>query len=62
MVGIVVVVGRLIGSSTSAHIRTNASEEQKQILRAAYPTDDESSVGPQACGAQDDTFLKEAGN
>jgi hypothetical protein len=27
---------------------------EKQVLRFAYPTDDTSSAGPQACSAQDD--------
>jgi len=31
---------------------------KKQILRAAYPTHNELRVGPQACGAQDDTVLE----
>jgi hypothetical protein len=30
---------------------------EKQILRVAYPTDDESSAGPQTCSAQDDTVI-----
>jgi hypothetical protein len=30
-------------------------KNQKPILRSAYPTDDESSMGPQAYGARDDT-------
>jgi hypothetical protein len=58
MLGIVVVAGGLIWFVDCCPFFCPAREEQKQILRAAYPTDDESSAGPQACGAQDDTFSK----
>ncbi len=36
-----------------------AACREKQILRSAYPTNDDSFAGPQGCSAQDDTAVLE---
>jgi len=48
--------GRTLKIDAYASSRT-LCEKQKQILRAAYTLNDWSFMGPQDCGAQDDTAV-----
>ena len=56
---VVVFSGRSFAQDNPVDGRIRALKEQKQILRAAYPMNADALMGPQACGARDDTREKE---